>query len=70
MKTKLWSLSAKFDCPVTCQKLSLLATAHDCETDFFSTPIIALERLSLAYLLCSWKAKNKSGVEPGVTVTG
>ena len=26
-------LSAKFDCPVARQNLSLLATAHDCETD-------------------------------------
>ena len=25
-------LSAKFDCPVARQNVSLLATAHDCET--------------------------------------
>ena len=25
-------LSAKFDCPVACHNLSLLATTHDCET--------------------------------------
>ena len=36
--TALWPveqfsiLSAKFDCPVTHQKFSLLATVHDCET--------------------------------------
>ena len=43
--TALWPveqssiLSAKFDWPVACQKLSLLATAHDCETDLFSATI-------------------------------
>ena len=26
---------AKFDCPVAHQNLSLLATAHDCETVFY-----------------------------------
>ena len=26
-------LSAKFDCPVARQNISLLATTHDCETD-------------------------------------
>ena len=37
--TALWAmeqsfiLSAKFDCPVARQNLSLFATAHDCETD-------------------------------------
>ena len=25
-------LSAKFDCPVACENVSLLETAHDCET--------------------------------------
>ena len=29
-------LSAKFDCPVARQNVSLLATAHDCETDLFA----------------------------------
>ena len=27
---------AKFDCPVACQNCPLLATVHDCETDFTS----------------------------------
>ena len=40
--TALWPveqssfLSAKFDRPVTRQNCSLLATAHDCETDLFA----------------------------------
>ena len=39
--TALWPmeqssiLSAKFDCPGACQNISLLATAHDCETDLY-----------------------------------
>ena len=39
--TALWPmeqssiLSAKFDCPVARQNVSLLATAHDCETGLF-----------------------------------
>ena len=30
-------LSAKFDCPVARQNVSLLATAHDCETGLWSS---------------------------------
>ena len=29
-------LSAKFDCPVDRQNISLLATAHDCDTGLFT----------------------------------
>ena len=40
--TALWPvkqssiLSDKFDCPVARQKFSLLATAHECETGFYT----------------------------------
>ena len=40
-------LSAKFDCPVACQNISFLATAHDCETGLYSVDVS--HRLSLFY---------------------
>ena len=33
-------LSAKFDCPVACQDVSLFATAHDCETGLCGDTLI------------------------------
>ena len=41
---KEWSsiVSVKFDCPVARQNLSLLATAHDCETDLSKNYLIVI----------------------------
>ena len=41
-------LSAKFDCPMFRQSISLLATAHDCKTGLFTTrltPLVPRPRL-------------------------
>ena len=50
-------LSAKFDCPVTRQGVSLLATAHACETGVLShTKDIPLWSLSFAQHLPAWNS--------------
>ena len=40
-------LSAKFACPVARQNISLLATAHDCETDLSHSRLCAIRCLAL-----------------------
>ena len=41
--------NAKFDCPVACQYLSLLATAHDCETVLWSSLPFCLPSLTVQW---------------------
>ena len=64
LKTKLWKLllwPAKFDCPMTCQKFSLLATAHDCETGLWNSLPFCLPSLIVqwppeffTFSYCAW----------------
>ena len=67
--TALWPmqqssiLSAKFDCPVVRQSISLLATAHDCKTGLFTTrltPLVPRPRLLGAGRRGSYPDDNNS----------
>ena len=44
-------LYAKFDCQVARQNISLLATAHDCETGFFTSFAIIVPKVSVVMKL-------------------
>ena len=55
--TRLLFLTAKFDCPVTRQNVSLLATAHDCETGLLSViwPVIVTGLFVLRSPWTTWR---------------
>ena len=67
-------LSAKFDCPVVCQNLSLLATAYDCETgskvsDFEGLVTLGLTCPGWGGSECSEKVQHKGAgpIQPHLT---